>query len=68
MFLNSLPFSHIIFTGSSNIGKEIMKNASNNLTKITLELGGSNSSIIDIECNIDLAMKKICHFKFINAG
>ena len=46
MLLNSLPFAHIIFTGSSRVGSQIMETAAKNLSKVTLELGGSNSSIL----------------------
>ena len=45
--LLDLPFNHIFFTGSSLIGKEIVKSASKNLASFTLELGGKSPVIID---------------------
>ena len=38
--LTTLPFQHICFTGGTNIGKKVMKAAADNLTSVTLELGG----------------------------
>lgn len=46
------PFNHIIFTGSYHTAKLIVKNTSINLPKLTLELGGTNSCIIDSSCDI----------------
>lgn len=45
-----------------------METASKNLSKVTLELGGSNSAILHKNCIIKLASKKILHFKLINCG
>jgi acyl-CoA reductase-like NAD-dependent aldehyde dehydrogenase len=46
----------------------IMEVASKNLSKVSLELGGSNSTIIHHNSDINQASKKIIHFKFINCG
>ncbi|HKJ45388.1 MAG TPA: aldehyde dehydrogenase family protein [Balneolales bacterium] len=62
------PFDHIFFTGSSAIGKIIMQEASNNLSTITLELGGKSPVIIDETANLKDAVEKITWGKFINAG
>lgn len=62
------PFDYIFFTGSTAVGKEIMKSASNHLTPVTLELGGKSPAIIDQDANIKLAAKRIVWGKFTNAG
>jgi aldehyde dehydrogenase (NAD+) len=66
--LLSLPFNHIFFTGSPNVGKIVMAAAAKNLTSVTLELGGKSPTIIDETANIDNAAKRIVWGKFINAG
>jgi aldehyde dehydrogenase (NAD+) len=62
------PFDHIFFTGSSNIGKIVMKAAADNLTNVTLELGGKNPLIVDETAHLQDAAKKIVAGKFVNAG
>ncbi len=59
---------HIFFTGSIPVGKKVMQIASNNLTPVTLELGGKSPCIIDSDTNIKLAAKRIAFGKLINAG
>ncbi|WP_299364963.1 aldehyde dehydrogenase family protein [Winogradskyella sp.] len=66
--LLKLPFNHIFFTGSPNVGKIIMTAAAKHLTSVTLELGGKSPTIIDETANIDKAAKKIIWGKFMNAG
>lgn len=61
-------YDHIFFTGSSKVGKSIMKKASENLTKVTLELGGKSPCIVDETANIKLAAKRIVWGKLLNAG
>ncbi len=61
-------FDYIFFTGSVEIGKIVMKSASENLTPITLELGGKSPVIVDESANIKLAAKRIAFGKVINAG
>lgn len=61
-------YDHIFFTGSSFVGKKIMKKASENLTKITLELGGKSPCIVDETADIDLSAKRIMWGKLLNAG
>ncbi|ADU29065.1 aldehyde dehydrogenase [Evansella cellulosilytica] len=59
---------YIFFTGSVQVGKEVMKAAANHLTPVTLELGGKNPAIIMDDANVKLAAKRIVWGKFINAG
>ncbi len=63
-----LPFNHIFFTGSPQVGKIVMKAASENLTSVTLELGGRNPTIIDETANLKDAAQKIVWGKFLNSG
>jgi aldehyde dehydrogenase (NAD+) len=67
-FLLTLPFDHIFFTGSPNVGRVVMKAAAENLTSVTLELGGKSPVIIDASANIADAAKRIAFGKFLNNG
>lgn len=66
--LLSESFDYIFYTGSARVGKIIMKRASENLTPVTLELGGKSPAIINQDANIKLAAKRIAWGKFTNAG
>ncbi|WP_299523252.1 aldehyde dehydrogenase family protein [Winogradskyella sp.] len=66
--LLQLPFNHIFFTGSPNVGKIVMTAAAKHLTSVTLELGGKSPTIIDKTASVDKAAKKIVWGKFMNAG
>lgn len=66
--LLEMPFDHIFFTGSPNIGKKVMTAASKNLAPVTLELGGKSPVIVDQSANIKKAAERIMWGKFINAG
>lgn len=66
--LLSQRWDYIFFTGSVSIGKVVAKAAAENLTPVTLELGGKNPCIIDETANLRLAAKRIVWGKFINAG
>ncbi|WP_426431619.1 aldehyde dehydrogenase family protein [Winogradskyella sp. HB-48] len=66
--LLQLPFNHIFFTGSPNVGKIVMSAAAKHLASVTLELGGKSPTIIDSTANIDKAAKRIVWGKFMNAG
>lgn len=66
--LLSLPFDHIFFTGSTEIGKVVMKAASKHLTSVTLELGGKSPTIIDKDVNLEKAAQKIAWGKLVNSG
>ena len=61
-------WDYIFFTGSVAVGKIVAKAAAENLTPVTLELGGKNPCIVDETANLRLAAKRIVWGKFINAG
>ncbi|QKY69261.1 aldehyde dehydrogenase [Lentibacillus sp. CBA3610] len=61
-------WDYIFFTGSTNVGKIVMEQASKYLTPVTLELGGKSPVIVDKDAKVDLAAKRIIWGKFTNAG
>src|ERR1700722_9514509 len=63
-----LPFDHLIFTGSTSIGREVMKAAAENLTPVTLELGGKSTAIVCADYSLEKAARSIAFGKFLNAG
>ena len=65
---SKLPFDHLIFTGSTNIGKKVMAAASENLTPVTLELGGKSPVIIDKNFPLKTAVERLMFGKLLNAG
>lgn len=62
------PFDHLIFTGSTRVGKIVMAAAAKNLTPVTLELGGKSPTIIDDEIDIKDAVSRFILGKTLNAG
>ncbi|WP_159021912.1 aldehyde dehydrogenase family protein [Formosa sp. L2A11] len=66
--LLELPFNHIFFTGSPQVGKVVMKAAAKHLTSVTLELGGKSPTIIDKSANLKAAATRIAWGKFVNNG
>ena len=66
--LLKLPFNHIFFTGSPQVGKLVMQAAAVHLTSVTLELGGKSPTIIDETVNLKATAKKIAWGKFLNNG
>lgn len=64
----SLPFDHVIFTGSAETGRTVMRAAAENLTPVTLELGGKSPTIIADDFDVELAASRILFTKFMNAG
>ncbi len=66
--LVDLPFDHIFYTGSTNVGREVMRKAAEHLTPVTLELGGKSPVLIDSDIDIELAAKRILWAKCLNAG
>ena len=64
----TLPFDHLVFTGSTAVGREVAQAAAKNLTPVTLELGGKSPAIIDASCNLDGVIDRIAWGKLINAG
>jgi coniferyl-aldehyde dehydrogenase len=65
---SALPFDHIFFTGSTNIGKQVMRAAAENLVPITLELGGKSPALIAPEMAIQTAVSRLILGKTFNAG
>ncbi len=65
---SSLPFDHLLFTGSTNVGRIVAGAAAKNLTPVTLELGGKSPVIIDDGANMKLAVARITNGKLLNAG
>jgi len=65
---SALPFDHLIFTGAGAIGKHVMRAAADNLTPVTLELGGKSPVIIDNDFPLQEAADRICFGKSTNAG
>ncbi len=65
---STLPFDHLIFTGSPDVGRTIMNNASIHLTPVTLELGGKSPTILDNDYNIKTAAARIMYSKLVNSG
>lgn len=63
-----LNFDHIFFTGSVNVGKVVMRAASEHLTPMTLELGGKSPCIVDKSVHLKTAAKRIIWGKCLNAG
>jgi aldehyde dehydrogenase (NAD+) len=61
-------FDKIFFTGSPKVGKIIYQAAAENLTPVTLELGGKSPAIVTESSNIDVSAKRIVWGKFLNAG
>ena len=64
----SLPFDHLLFTGSTSVGREVMKAAAANLTPVTLELGGKSPALIGPGANMKTAAESIANGKLTNAG
>lgn len=61
-------FDYIFFTGSQFVGKEVMRNAAEHLTPVTLELGGKSPCIVDKSADIKLAARRIVFGKYLNCG
>lgn len=65
---SSLPFDHLIFTGSGATGRSVMANAARNLTPVTLELGGKSPAIVGPDYPVQTAAERILWVKMFNAG
>jgi len=63
-----LPFDHLLFTGSTAVGREVMRSAADHLTPVTLELGGKSPAIVGRDVPIDQAAARIAFGKCLNAG
>lgn len=64
----ALPFNHIVFTGSSSIGRSVMRAAADNLTPVTLELGGKSPAVVSRSASLATAARRIVHGKISNGG
>lgn len=64
----SLPFDHIVFTGSPGVGKIVMRTAAQNLTPVTLELGGKSPAIVSRSGSLKDAARRLAHGKALNGG
>ena len=63
------PWDKIFFTGSTRVGKIVMKAAAEHLTPVSLELGGKSPTVIDeTVTDLDLVAQRVCWGKFVNAG
>src|SRR5271156_838406 len=65
---SSLPFDHLLFTGSGTTGRAVMANAARNLTPVTLELGGKAPAIVAPDFPVKTAAERIMWVKMFNAG
>ena len=65
---SSIPWNHLLFTGSTNVGRHVMRAAADNLTPVTLELGGKSPTIISENADMDKAVQAITFGKAFNAG
>ena len=63
-----LHFDHLLYTGSGNVGKHVMKSAAQNLVPVTLELGGKSPVIIGKSADMKVSAKRVMFGKTLNAG
>ena len=64
----SLPFDHLLFTGSTPVGREVMRAAADNLTPVTLELGGKSPALVGRGMPVADAADRILYGKCLNGG
>ncbi|MFA1028853.1 Aldehyde dehydrogenase [Pseudomonas syringae pv. helianthi] len=65
---SELPFDHLLFTGSTQVGRQVMAAAARNLTPVTLELGGKSPVVVCDDFSIKKAARMIAIGKLFNAG
>jgi coniferyl-aldehyde dehydrogenase len=63
-----LPFDHLVFTGSTRVGRLVLRAASENLVPVTLELGGKSPTIVGSDCSMRAAAERVLAGKLFNAG
>ena len=63
-----LPFDHLFFTGSPDVGKSVAADAAANLTPVTLELGGKNPVVVDASADIERAARSVAASRMVNGG
>ncbi len=66
--LLGLPFDHIFFTGSTTVGKQVMRAAADHLASVTLELGGKSPVLVAADADLEVAARRIAWGKLLNAG
>lgn len=65
---SKLPFDHLLYTGSTSVGKKVMAAAAPNLTPVTLELGGKSPVIVLEDANLETVVNRVMMGKTLNAG
>jgi coniferyl-aldehyde dehydrogenase len=65
---SGLPFDHLVFTGSPAVGRHVMRAAADNLTPVTLELGGKSPALVSGRESLARAALSIAHGKAVNSG
>ncbi|SDI66014.1 coniferyl-aldehyde dehydrogenase [Pseudomonas flavescens] len=68
MAFAKLPFDHLLFTGATHIGRQVMRAAAENLTPVTLELGGKSPALVSADVPLEHAAERIAFGKTLNAG
>ena len=63
-----LPFDHLVFTGSTAVGRSVLQAASHNLVPVTLELGGKSPTVVLRGANLRRAARRVAYGKLANAG
>lgn len=66
--MTMLPLDHLVFTGSTRVGREVMRAAAGNLTPVTLELGGKSPAILHDSADLGRAVPRLMAGKLLNAG
>lgn len=64
----SLPFDHLIFTGATSVGRHVMRAAAENLTPVTLELGGKSPVVVGKDADLGKTAARVMAGKTMNAG
>lgn len=62
------PWDHILFTGSTRVGRVVMEAAAKHLTPVTLELGGKSPTIVAADADLKVAARRVAWAKYLNAG
>ncbi|MBV8192035.1 MAG: coniferyl aldehyde dehydrogenase [Alphaproteobacteria bacterium] len=65
---SSLAFDHLLFTGGTSIGRDVMRAAAENLVPVTLELGGKSPVVIGASADLSAAANRVMNGKTFNAG
>ncbi len=65
---SSMPFDHLLFTGSTSVGRHVMRAAAENLVPVTLELGGKSPTVVGKGVDMTQVTARIANAKLLNAG